>query len=239
MLILKSLFIPYSESHDRALIIIKKKQTSYVIERINAGRGVGFNIDCRDIDPWGRAVYYWNYGKGFIRGEGFDDGDRDYDGFMRSLSCPEGPIIIAARGGNDELVLIVNQPMFTELPFTQYREFGSSDQAIEMVIPGYTQSAKAVARRAKIQLLKQINPVAILAEQEKQIDLLSLLVLTLAERQPEEEQPDWLPQFKAMMAQDSSLQFKGVNLALQDVAREKAKLRALQQQYFKARAGET
>jgi len=238
MIILRNLFIESAtECRDPLIVIRKDHQPGFVLSRINAGSDdAELRVMPTDIEPWGRKVYFWSfYGTGFVEGVGYED-SRDYDALMRSrFGCAEGPVLVVARGGGEELVLVVSQPANTDLPFVRYDKFGPSIDAVDTVIPGFAKSARALANKAKRDLLGQINPISILAEQEKQIDLLSLLVIALAEKQPEDERPEWLPQFKAVIEQGSSLQFKGPARAIEDIAERKAHIRALQAQYFKIR----
>jgi len=238
MIILRNQFIESVDECRHPLIVIRKDQFGFVLSRINAGSDAALRVVPTDIEPWGRKVYFWSfYGTGFVEGVGYED-SRDYDAMMRSrFGCPEGPVLVVARGGGDELALVVTQPAHTDLPFVQYDKFGPSIDAVDTVIPGFASSDRARANKAKRNLLAQVNPISILAEQEKQIDLLSLLVIALAEKQPEDELPEWLPQFKAVIEQGSSLQFKGPAKAIEDIAERKAAIRSLQEQYFKARSG--
>lgn len=238
MIILRSKLIETPEEFDKPLIVVHINGGDFVIERNNAGEGDSLRLSIDDVQPWACKYFYWSFtGHGFIESEDFSE-SRDADSFMRSrYGCTEGPVLVVARGGSDELALVVTQPAHTDLPFVQYDKFGPSIDAVDTVIPGFASSDRARANKAKRDLLGQINPVSVLAEQEKQIDLLSMLVIALAEKQPEDERPEWLPQFKAVIEQGSSLQFKGPAKAIEDIAERKAHIRALQEQYFKAKSG--
>lgn len=109
-------------------------------------------------------------------------------------------------------------------------------EAVNEVFPGYLES-RTKFRDAKIDLLSAIGSNDSLSSLEKQVDLLSTLVIALVEKQPEYERPDWLSQFKTVIEQGSSLRFKGPLKAIEDIAERKAHIRALQEQYFKTKNG--
>lgn len=238
MIILRSLFVERVDDFSNPLVNIRAESNGLKIDRRNSGSGRSILISVNDLQPWECKYIYWSFmGHGFMECVAFAD-SRDADAFMRTrYGCHEGPVLVVARGGGEELALVVTQPAHTDLPFVQYDKFGPSIDAVDTVIPGFASSDRARANKAKRDLLAQVNPISILAEQEKQIDLLSLLVIALAEKQPEDERPEWLPQFKAVIEQGSSLQFKGPVNAIEDIAERKAAIRGLQEQYFKAKSG--
>lgn len=236
MIIFKTRFVEKHEEFKDPLTIIEEAPGGYVVTRRNAGAGEPLGLHASDIIPWGMKFYYWSFtGHGFVECVGIED-SRDADAFMRSrYGCTEGPVLAVARGGADELALVMFKPSHTGLQWERHQGFGSSIDAVDQVVPGFASSARAVAALAKRDLLGQVSPINMLAEQEKQIDLLSMLVVELAEKQPKNEQPDWLPAFKAMLEQHSSVQFKGAAGALADVAARKAGMRDLQRAYFAKR----
>lgn len=238
MIVLKTQFVDAPESYNAPLLVITKGSDGYIVAHSKAGTGMPVEVRAKDIEQWGRKVYYWSmYGDGFIEATGYED-SRDYDAFMRSrFGCPDGPAFVAARGGADELVIVAVQPTYTDLEYNHHLQHGPTIEAIEPFIPGYLTSSRAVANKAKRDLLEKISPINLLAEQEKQIDLLSMLVVELAEKQPESERPEWLPAFKAMLEENSSLQFKGPAGALADIADRKSSMREIQRAYFVQRAG--
>lgn len=239
MILSRTQFIEDTSEYALPVILVEAQGATYKLSRLNAGNDtVTLSLDASMVEPWGRKLYYWSfYGDGFIEATGYEE-TRDYDGFVKSrYGCADGPVLIAARGGNDEFVLLVAAPFHTDLEYTQFFGFGPSINAIDSAIPGYAASQRAVANKAKRDLLLDVNPINMLAEQEKQIDLLSLLVIDLAEKQPEGERPVWLPAFKNMLEQYSSTQFKGEDGSLADVVNRKAAMRELQRTYFAKREG--
>lgn len=236
MIILKTRFVESPKQFVDPLLVITPGNSGYLLSRLNAGAGSPLELRASDIEPWGRKVYYWSqYGDGFLEATGYED-SRDYDAFMQArFGCTEGPVFVAARGGANELVIVAVKPTHTKLEYKHHHGRGPTIDAVDSVIDGYSTSSRAVANKAKRDLLERISPINMLAEQEKQIDLLSMLVVELAEKQSESDRPDWLPAFKAMLEQHSSVQFKGAAGALSDVAGRKAAMRDLQRAYFAKR----
>lgn len=238
MIILRSQFIEKADEYQAPLIIIHKDDVSLIIERLNAGDGAVLRLSVDDIQPWEYKYFYWSFTKGgFLEADDFAN-SRDGDAFMRShRGCQEGAVLTVARGETDEIFVVVSQPMHTDLPFNVHDKFGSSTSILGEIIPGFLDGPFMRSVIAKNDLIARVNPMSMLAEQEKQIDLLSMLVISLAEKQPEDERPDWLPQFKAMLEQSSSLQFKGPDKAIEGIADRKAHIRSLQEQYYKTKSG--
>ncbi len=93
-----------------------------------------------------------------------------------------------------------------------------------------------VRNKAKRDLLAHIKPEDSLAALENQIDLLTQIVLALLEDQPTANPAPWLEQFAALMAEHSSLQFKGAQASVADLLLHKQGLRALQRRYLSERS---
>ena len=238
MIILRSQFIEKTEGYQAPLVSIHADDVDLIVKRLNAGDGAALRLSAADFQPWQYKYFYWSFTKGgFLQADDFAN-SRDGDAFMRShRGCHEGPILTVARGEANELFVVVSQPTHTDLPFTVYEKFGSSTSILGDVIPGFLDGPFMRSVIAKNDLIEQVNPMSMLAEQEKQIDLLSMLVISLAEKQPEDERPDWLSRFKTIIERESSLQFKGPAKAIEDIGERKAHIRSLQEQYFKTKNG--
>lgn len=237
MLILKTLLVDETNAEGkRPLVVRGAPDGGYLISREGMGEGPPIHVKVDDLGPWERRFYYWSIcGDGFVPASHFED-SRDYDSFMKSrYGCPEGVVFVTARGGNDEFIVVTLVPTRPEVPFVHHEGYGPSIEAIEKVLPGFISSQRAKSNKAKRDLLEQINPMAVMSEMEKQLDLLTSLVISLAEKQPTEEQPDWLPQLKAVVEQQGSTQFKGPSGSLQDILERKQSLREIQRKYFEER----
>ena len=96
--------------------------------------------------------------------------------------------------------------------------------------------ALVVKNKAKRRLLAQVKPEESIAALEKQVDLLSELVLNIANLIPEEERPEWLSDFATQFELTRSTKFKGSNAAVTDVFSHKSQVRNIQATYFDQRS---
>lgn len=90
--------------------------------------------------------------------------------------------------------------------------------------------------KAKRQLLSGLTPTDSLSALEKQVDLLTMLVLSLARKQPTAEQPAWLDELETVFNNTSSVQEDALEKAVTSMGEYKARIRALQEEYFKNRS---
>ena len=74
-----------------------------------------------------------------------------------------------------------------------------------------------------------------IAALEKQLDLVTQLVITLSASLPAAQVPNWLAALTTMMSQSSATQFMGDDAAVSDIAATKAVIRKLQTTYFNLR----
>jgi hypothetical protein len=92
-----------------------------------------------------------------------------------------------------------------------------------------------IRNKAKRPLLAQIKPEDSIAALEKQLDLVTQLVITLSASLPAAQVPNWLAALTTMMSQSSATQFMGDDAAVSDIAATKAVIRKLQTTYFNLR----
>lgn len=86
--------------------------------------------------------------------------------------------------------------------------------------------------RARAEMMRDINPIDILSDLEKQIDILTVLVIKLASGEP---MPDWFKTFADHHPNITSNQFKGDAWVVHDIIGTKQKLRELQKKFFQDR----
>jgi hypothetical protein len=94
----------------------------------------------------------------------------------------------------------------------------------------------SVKNKAKRRLLSQIKAEDSLAALEKQIDLLSQLVISMAQSLPSDQRPTWLNSFQVNLSQDTSIQFMGEVVSVADIHAHKTRMRTLQSAYFAQRS---
>jgi len=93
-----------------------------------------------------------------------------------------------------------------------------------------------VKNKAKRRLLSQIKAEDSLAALEKQVDLLSQLVIAMAQSLPSDQRPTWLDSFQVNLSQDTSTQFMGEVVSVADIHAHKTRMRTLQSAYFAQRS---
>lgn len=93
----------------------------------------------------------------------------------------------------------------------------------------------SVKNKAKRRLLSQVKAEDSLAALEKQVDLLSQLVVAMAQSLPSDQRPTWLDSFQANLSQDTSTQFMGEVASVSDIHDHKTRMRTLQAAYFAQR----
>jgi len=94
----------------------------------------------------------------------------------------------------------------------------------------------SVKNKAKRRLLSQVKAEDSLAALEKQVDLLSQLVITMAQSLPSDQRPTWLDSFQVNLSQDTSTQFMGEVVSVADIHAHKTRMRTLQSAYFAQRS---
>jgi hypothetical protein len=90
--------------------------------------------------------------------------------------------------------------------------------------------------KAKRKLLAHINTADSLAALEMQVDILTGLVLSLARKQPTNEQPSWLEELEAVFNDTTSVSENALKEAVKSTGAYKARIRALQEEYFRDRS---
>ena len=94
----------------------------------------------------------------------------------------------------------------------------------------------SVKNKAKRRLLSQVKAEDSLAALEKQVDLLSQLVMAMAQSLPSDQRPTWLDSFQTNLSQDTSTQFMGEVVSVADIHAHKTRMRTLQSAYFAQRS---
>lgn len=129
-------------------------------------------------------------------------------------------------------VVTFNKPVFYDGAF-EHVPAGKPRDVLQRYAPSF---AKHGARNAaKTELIHQLNPLDSLAAMEKQVDLLTMLLLSLARKQPKDEQPDWLPALESAFDGASSVDDDTAQAAIASLGKYKARVRGLQATYFQKR----
>lgn len=88
---------------------------------------------------------------------------------------------------------------------------------------------------AKRVVLMEANPMDSLASLEVQVDLLTMILFDLIEKQPVDEQPSWFVNVKETFSKVSTLSLKPMDKLLQEVVKQKTFIRNLQKDYFEVK----
>ncbi len=237
MIILKTKGSSKKEGTTLPLFVIRETENCFVIERVGTGRDIpAQEIKKESIPEDGRVVYFWShYGFGLVPALDYDD-SRDSGAFYTSkYGCPEGAVLTIARRGAT-CVLVITSLCHAESDFVIRQVPGPSIELVDEFIPGFSTAARAKKSRAKMELVRQINPLDSLTAIEKQVDLLTMLVLSLARKQPTAEQPAWLDELETVFSATSSVQEGSLEKAVESMGEYKAHIRALQEEYFHNRS---
>lgn len=160
---------------------------------------------------------------------------RDWKAVMQTMGFEK--VIAGLYFGDtpDESILIVSEPANTNLIEAVEVEANAFGEVAAKFYP----SASAVRRRnaAKMELVREINPLDSLASLEKQVDMLTSLVLQLAEQMPDAQTISLAPKLKSLIETCGANAGKTDDQALASIASFKQSLREAQAAYFAKRQG--
>ncbi len=141
-----------------------------------------------------------------------------------ALYCGETP---------EEMALVITEACKTEAQ-CEIVERAAPAQMIAAIYP----KALEIRRRnaAKMNLLNQVNPMDSLASLEKQVDLLTLLVIELAGHIPQAIDSALLAKTSDMLVQTSSVANMTTDKAIENISHFKSYLRTAVAQYFSERS---
>ena len=208
-----------------------------VLSMFNAGgNGEQLLVKTEDFPEESRTPIFWSRsGSGFILRPDAPRW-RDLESYLAyNFGCRDGAVGVICKVDGELYLIFVVPILLVGLESIAAAGNESSIESLDKIIPGYTKRQNIMADRAKTDLLSEINPVDVLSDLEKQVDLLTSLVLTLADSVPKANLPEWVGSFKAMHTANSSLQFSGEQSAIAATFATKAKLRKAQARYFETR----
>lgn len=158
---------------------------------------------------------------------------RDWPAVMARMGFEKEIGALYCGDTTDEMALVITEACKTQA-LCETVEPAAPAQMIATIFP----KALELRRRnaAKMNLLNQINPMDSLASLEKQVDLLTLLVIELAGHIPQANDSDLLAKTSNMLAQASSVSSMTTAQAIDNIANFKAYLRTAVAQYFSERA---
>lgn len=157
--------------------------------------------------PWAiGSIYYSAYGEFHY----VDDlaENRDKDAFMRSqYACREGVLIEVGWGATPADCAVVSfvETLYEGTDALSIDRVDRTAGLVNDVIPGFAAQRLSYAN-ARRELLKRISPLDSIGELEKQVDLLTGLVLQLMrQKSAKAGAPAWLAEFEKAIEQTSSV----------------------------------
>jgi len=208
-----------------------------VLSMINAnGNGEKYTVNADDFSDESRTTIFWSRsGRGFIlRSDTIRW--RDLENYLAYFDgCRDGAIGVICKVDGEIYLLSTMPLLLVGLDYIAAAGNESSIESLNKIVPGYVDRPNVKIERAKSDLMREINPVDILSDLEKQVDLLTSLVLVLADSVPKANLPGWVGSFKTMHTANSSLQFSGEQAGIAATFATKAKLRQAQSRYFETR----
>lgn len=160
---------------------------------------------------------------------------RDWQAVMRQMDLDKVIAGVYFGATPDESVLVVSEPCNTDIKQAIEVKPGPFGAVAAELVP----SAAAVRRRnaAKMELVRVVNPLDSLSSLEKQVDLLSSLVLQLATLVPGANDIELADMLRSMLDSCSSNAGKTEDQVMQSITDFKRSLRQAQADYFAKRDG--
>jgi hypothetical protein len=228
MIVIRTTGVKDVEESTAAVFIISETVDEYQVCRTLSDESIQ-TIKKSDIPDDGRIVYFWShYGFGLVPAPDYDSSRDSAAFYIHKYGCYEGPVITVARQG-DKSVLVCGAACHAKTEFVIRQVPGPSIDLVEEFIPGFSSSSRALKSRAKMELIKQINPLDSLAALENQVDLLTAVIICLMSGDPV---PPWVNDFVKTMQQNSSFMGRTPEQVVAMVNDEKSKIRGLQKEYF-------
>lgn len=188
--------------------------------------------------PWTLARVYFREAGGNIYDVAVENSRDQLAALQLLYNVPDQPHAQIFWGGTEaECAVIGTKPCYCTEPHLAYPHTTSWGDRLELMVPGY-EAFYGRRAAAKAKLLRKLQTQDSLAEAEKQVDLLTAMVLELVQRVvPPAERPAWWQNFAEVMSAHDSTAIKGREAAIADIASRKATIRALVATYNAERQG--
>lgn len=137
--------------------------------------------------------------------------------------------IIIAKHSEDIVILIYGNIGENLTDAEIIAESGQWLDIIQKHLPLYAESYRK-KKDAKVNLMRQVSPLDSISYLEKQVDILSTLVLSLIQN----KEPEWLPLFQTVLSETTSISETNIDAMIEKLYNEKIRIRELQTDYFNA-----
>ena len=135
--------------------------------------------------------------------------------------------IIVAKHSEDIVILVYGNIGENLTGSEIITEYGMWLDIMQKHLPLYAESYRK-KKDAKVNLMRQVSPLDSISYLEKQVDILSMLVLMLIEN----KEPDWLPLFQTVLSETTSVSETNIDAMIEKLYTEKIRIRELQTKYF-------
>ena len=156
---------------------------------------------------------------------------RDTQTFYENYYGVENNFSIIIAKYNDDIVILVYGATIDE-NLTEceiLHERGDWLYVMQKHLPQYVEAYRK-KKAAKVNLMRQVSPLDSISYLEKQVDILSELVLSLIQN----KEPEWLPLFQLVMSETTSVSDTNIDDMIEKLYSEKLRIRDVQTEYFKA-----
>lgn len=207
------------------------------IEHVATARSISLTIN--EIAEFkGCAVIHWSPVYGFLTSSAdslINDKDlASYLNYARNVERNVAAIVLNDEGTEAAAVLYGLIDCDGKVILSEKN--CSTAEAVDQVFPG-KYAARMRFRNAKVELLRKVGSHDSLSALEKQVDLLTALVVQLAQHVPAKSRPALALKLEQLVTSTGSNQGKADDEVIEKVAKFKGLMRSCQTEYFAQRDG--
>lgn len=213
--------------------------TSSAITIARVGTDISVSLTLADLaDYQGGAVVHWSKVYGFVLSDAdslINDKELDaYLAYARNVEKNVAAIVMNEAG--TEAAAVFYAPISYDGDAILSDKSCSTAEAVEAVFPGSLERRMRF-RNAKVELLRKVGAHDSLSALEKQVDLLTSLVVQLAQLVPAESRLTLASKLDQLLMGTGSNQGKDDDEVIEKVAQFKGLMRSCQSEYFARRDG--
>lgn len=224
-------------SVDAAEYLVSRESDRVNIEHAATGKTISVSLS-EVAEFKGGAVVHWSPVYGFLTSSAdhlINDKDLDsYLSYARNVDRNVAAIVLNEQGTEAAAVFYGVIDCDGEVILSEKN--CATAAAIEQVFPG-VYASRMRFRNAKVELLRKVGSHDSLSALEKQVDLLTSLVVQLAQHVPAESRPALASKLQQLVTSTGSNQGKTDDEVIEKVASFKSLMRSYQAEYFAQRDG--